>query len=279
MSNIKRVFTSRYPGGKIVEVDWSQLEIYMLQLVSGDAELAAELNAHIDLHTMMTAQIFRAKYLDVTLAIKEHDAVWTERRRQTKRARFALQYGASHLRISQLTGWSIDESKRFIKAYYDKYKGIAYYHDEVKQRVLESAKIVGVDGSVTKYKGQFINPNGRRFVFDGIDENNGRGVRFSGTQLKNYPIQGLASDFVKLMAVQLDSGLQQVAPRTLMVNTIHDSVVLDVPEEELRDVYNAIEFVYGLKAREVFSSMCYTRPVDVNVTFTYSINTDTYWSK
>jgi DNA polymerase I-like protein with 3'-5' exonuclease and polymerase domains len=279
MSNIKQAFVSRFgEDGMIVEADWSQLEIYVLQIVSGDPELRDELNSGVDLHTMMTSQLFKSTYLDVSLKIRDHDPVWTARRRNTKRARFALQYGASAQRISDLTGWSLAESKYFIKTYYEKYAKIAQYHKRVKEEVLSSAKPIGYDSAVgTKYKGQFTSPNGRRYVFDGVDKGDGAGVRFSGTQLKNYPIQGLASDFVKKAASNLHMTIKRanLDKDVLLVNTVHDSVIIDTNKTE-EEIHKVIRSAYGA-AQAVWLHMCPTCPADV--TFKYEVTTGKHWSK
>lgn len=276
MSTFKKAITSRFEGGNIVEVDWSQLEIAVLQIESGDKALEAELNDGVDLHSMMTAAIYDTSYKAVIEAIKvHHDALWIERRRQTKRARFALQYGAYPAKISKLTGWDMSFAEHFINQYYARYSGIKLWQDKVSKKVHDTSRPWGVDGT---RRGQYTSPSGRRYVFQTYPNN--RGVHnFSPNQLKNYPIQGLAADFVghmvgKLFRKVLDYDLLD---EVLLINTIHDSVLLDVHPKYNFAVRVIIDEVYG-KAQAGMIEVVQDKR-SVNIPLRYEISSGHSWSK
>jgi DNA polymerase-1 len=282
MSDIKKCFTSRWPSGYIVDVDWSQLEVVMLQVETQDSVLKRELVEGIDLHCALTADVHHVPYSVVYEAVKAGDAEWTKRRKIMKAGRFALQYGAGAKKISEQTGFSLDEAENFIKTYYAKYRGIDKWNQSVKAHVLSSAKPTGLldkDGEVV-YKGQYIGPNGRRYVFTGTKNKWGK-LSFPPTKLQNYPIQGLASDFVKMMRSRVNKEIYKhtwsTPEKILHINTVHDSIMYDcVDSEAAKYAIDCIDNVYR-KAREYLSSMLESKR-DVMVPFHYSVKTTKHWS-
>jgi DNA polymerase I-like protein with 3'-5' exonuclease and polymerase domains len=279
MSDIKKCFTSRWDTGRIVEIDWNQLEVVILAVESQDIVLTSELNDGIDLHSAMTATVYGKPYNYVKSYVDAGDDDWVGRRKKIKSARFALQYGAGAKKIAETAGWDIGEAKTFQKAYYDRYCGIFIWNQLVKNEVIKTAKPTGnvVEG-FAEYRGQYISPNGRRYVFTGR-QNKWGGISFPPTKLQNYPIQGLASDFVKMMRRVILKELYgyTLKPDILHVNTIHDSIMFDCKtgddEEFLRKIIKeqyaqASTYLYRLVHRER----------KVAVPLNYSIKSNHYWS-
>jgi DNA polymerase I-like protein with 3'-5' exonuclease and polymerase domains len=275
MSHFKKAFISRYKDdGVMFEVDWSQLEIVCQQIESQDEVLGRELRDGIDLHSAMTAEIYPERGLSYTYVaerVRAHDPVWVERRKQTKRARFALQYGAREYRISQLTGWDIPASKKFISMYEDKYVGIVRWQAMVKRDVQRSSKPCDTEGS---HKGQYTSPTGRRFVFQSDERK-----QFSPTQLKNYPIQGMASDFVALMTGKLmrDILYYGMFKWIHLVNTIHDSLVIDVHKDVLDILSDMVDTTFG-QAPEGMRELVQGKRL-VNVPIKYATTIGSSWAK
>jgi len=266
----------------IVDVDWSQLEVIMLQVETQDRCLRDELNNGIDLHCALTADVYHVPYKLVHDAVKAGDAEWTKRRKVMKAGRFAMQYGAGAKKISEQTGFSLEEAGNFIKTYYAKYPLIEAWNINIKSHVLASAKPTGMldkDGEVV-YKGQYIGPNGRRYVFTGTKNKWGK-LSFPPTKLQNYPIQGLASDFVKMMRSKVNKDIYQytygVPEKVLHINTVHDSIMYDCADEDAaKYVVDSITNVYS-KAKHYLSEMVFSKR-DVTVPFNYSIKTTKNWS-
>ena len=279
MSDIKKCFTSRWDTGRIVEIDWNQLEVVILAVESADMILTQELNEGIDLHTSMTATVYGQPYENVMNAIALGDYEWTKRRKKIKSARFALQYGAGAKKVAETAGWDLEEAKVFINKYYDRYAGIHLWNKLVENEVKRTAKPTGnvVEG-FAEYKGQYISPNGRRYVFTGR-QNKWDGISFPPTKLQNYPIQGLASDFVNMMRSVVLKELYgyTLKPDILHVNTIHDSIMFDCKtgddEEFLRKI---IKDQYG-RAPWYLSELVH-RERKVEVPLNYSIKSNHYWS-
>lgn len=112
-------------------------------------------------------------------------------------------------------------------------------------------------------------------------ENFTGGQSFSPNQMKNYPIQGLASDFVGLAGVALIRSLleqSEIGTRIFPINTIHDSMIFDVASARAEGaLFHHIHSVYG-QAKIIMESMLKgKRPV--NVPLNYTVTSGTTWSK
>lgn len=279
MSHIKECFTSRWDGGLLLEADWNQLEVVMLQIESQDQTLADELNEGVDLHCALTADVYHLPYSVVADKYRDGDEDITKKRKKMKSARFAMQYGASAPKLAATAEMSVEEAKNFISLYYSKYPGIHTWNHMVRSLVLESAKPTGeIDAEgIPVYKGQYTGPNGRRYVFTGGPKY-GK-VSFSPTKLQNYPIQGLASDFVKMMRTKVLRELYRYTYtlEAYPINTIHDSIMFDCKgNEELTEIKRHIDQVYKTSQSSLYE-MC-NRSRTVKVPIKYSIKSGPYWS-
>jgi DNA polymerase I-like protein with 3'-5' exonuclease and polymerase domains len=104
-----------------------------------------------------------------------------------------------------------------ITSFYAKYQGLYYWHEGLYQRVVLN-------------HGHLVLPTGREYQFTA--------TRFRGeqnyprTKVLNYPVQGTAADLMAIARVSLHKRLRAlVSPAILWVNTVHDSMVLDIPDE------------------------------------------------
>lgn len=280
MSNIKRCFTSRWEGGSIVEIDWAQLEVVMLQVESQDEYLGQQLREGVDLHCAMTAEVFREDYATVYRGIKDGDSHWIARRKKMKSARFALQYGAGIKKIAETSGFSEAEAKVFVDTYFTLYRGIRDWNTLVKSTVINTSKPTGEldENGELVYKGQYTSPNGRRYVFTGTKNKWGK-LSFPPTKLQNYPIQGLASDFVKMMRTKVIKKLYSYtcAGCSIPVNTIHDSVIFDCQNKDsVQMLKYIIDEKYGNAQFYLADMLGRTRRV--NVPFNYTFKVNNHWS-
>jgi DNA polymerase-1 len=201
---IKRVFVSRFDGGKIMEADFAQLEFRVAAFLSQDSVAIDEVTNGFDVHSY-TAKI-------ITEAGQPTD-------RQTAKAHtFAPLYGA--------TGFGRTPAEaQYYTHFTEKYKGIAKWHQELAKEALTTQKIT--------------TPSGRQFSFPDVRrQENGRVSYF--TQIKNYPVQSFATaDIVPLALLHIDRQLAYA--KSCIVNTVHDSIVIDVHPHEERLVLQAIQ--------------------------------------
>ena len=193
---VKKVFVSRFEGGKIMEADFAQLEFRAAAYLSQDGVAIEEVSTGFDVHAY-TAKV-------ITDAGQPTD-------RQTAKAHtFAPLYGA--------TGFGRTKAEAaYYEHFTDKYKGVAAWHSRLAKEALTT--------------GVIKTPSGREFSFPDVrPKPNGRVSHF--TQIKNYPVQSFATaDIVPLTLLHIDKQLDSM--QSCVVNTVHDSIVIDVhPDEE-----------------------------------------------
>ena len=253
-SLIKKCFTSRFDQGSIVEMDFSQLEVVGLAVLSNDQNLKDDLKNKLDLHCVNTANLYGADYSSVYSAYRSNDAVWTARRKTTKQLSFQLQYGAGVNSMAQSTGVSKTEAQNFINVYYERYWRVKEWQEEVKTQVLNNAvntnrrTKLGYPAKKSYYK----LPTGRMFTFYEYDapdfmKDKGQHTSFSPTEMKNYPVQGFSTGDFMMCAMQ---GVLNLMLRTdffggriLPISTIHDSFVFDVHKDTTIDELTQIKEV------------------------------------
>lgn len=233
---IRDYFTSRFPNGYMVEVDYSQLEIYVLAFLSGDPVLKDDLLSGKDLHSMNAALLFGPDFTD-------------KDRRNAKRMSFQLQYGAGAASMSVKLGLPKKTCQQFIDNYYNRYKRVKTYQDSNVSDAQTSRQPSEQRTKKGKPAGQYVmaSHTGRRYVFveeDAPEWLRSKTVTFSPTTLKNYPVQGLATgDIVPAMLGVLYKKLKADNLEALMVNTVHDSIMFDCPNSELHTLMALIHSV------------------------------------
>ena len=203
---VKRVFRSRWDGDKIVEADFAQLEFRVAAFLSQDKTAIEEVTTGFDVHSY-TAKVIT----DAGQRISRQDA---------KSHTFAPLYGAS--------GFGRTPAEA---AYYEqftkKYSGIAKWHKELAREALGTGKI--------------RTPSGREFAFpDVVRRSNGSVTYF--TQIKNFPVQSFATaDIVPISLIYIDKMLGINQMQSCIVNTVHDSIVIDVHPNEKEKVLRVIK--------------------------------------
>ena len=201
---VKKVFVSRFAGGKIMEADFAQLEFRAAAYLSQDGVAIEEVSTGFDVHSY-TAQV-------ITDAGQPTD-------RQTAKAHtFAPLYGATGF------GRTAAEAEYYTH-FTEKYQGIAHWHSRLAKEAIATGKIT--------------TPSGREFAFpDVVRKPNGRVSYF--TQIKNYPVQSFATaDIVPIALLHIDKLLDGM--QSCVVNTVHDSIVIDVHPDEERRVIDIIQ--------------------------------------
>jgi len=200
---VKKVFVSRWEGGKIMEADFAQLEFRAAAFLSQDAVAMAEIDTGFDVHS------YTAKVIT--------DAGQPTSRQEAKAHTFAPLFGA--------TGYGRSKAE---EAYYihftEKYEGIAAWHKSLADEAIRFQKITNVSG--------------RQYAFPDVKRNKRGGVSHF-TMIKNYPVQGFATgDVVPVILNEIDKRLASL--HSVLVNSVHDSFIIDIHPEEEEDVIQII---------------------------------------
>ncbi len=200
---VKKVFVSRWDGGKIMEADFAQLEFRAAAFLSQDGVAIEEVSTGFDVHSY-TAKVISA-------------AGQPTNRQDAKAHTFAPLYGA--------TGYGRTPAEaEYYTHFNDKYKGVSVWHSKLAKEALST--------------GMIRTPSGREFAFpDVVRKSSGRVSHF--TQIKNYPVQSFATaDIVPIALMHIEGLLSDM--KSCIVNTVHDSIVIDVHPDEEQEVIEAI---------------------------------------
>lgn len=253
--SVKNHFTSRYAGGSIVEMDFSQLEVIGLAILSDDLNLKQDITDGLDLHSANTATLHGVDYQYVCDQVDKNKSEWVQKRKVVKIFSFQLQYGAGAKTMAESAGVTIIEAKKFIETYYARYPAVKLWQDRCIEQVTAYSE---PSNAKTKLgypaaSGTLTSPTGRWYSFREHDapqfmKDKGIHTSFSPTQIKNYPVQGFSTgDVVPLALGKVFRYLlhSESNERIKFVNTVHDSLIFDVhPDldiQVLRDIKAILE--------------------------------------
>lgn len=247
-SEIKSYFDSRYPDGYVVSADYSQLEVVWQAYLANDKQMKRDIIHGVDFHCKRLALKTGESYDSIVHKSKVlKDPEYVLARKKIKTFSFQRSYGAGAETISAATGMSVQEVKEIIKLEEKTYPGLTQYYNKVKAEVERSTvrgkykTEAGVDAGV----GFFKSCTGRVYHFIQRDapeflKRDGILVSYSPTVIKNYPVQGGATgDLVPVMMAELHQRLLRIpgyGNHFVLINQVHDSIMLDVSADYLEDV-------------------------------------------
>lgn len=234
MTQIKECFVSRFDGGKLVQFDYSQIEVVVLAFLSGDANLKQDVRDGMDLHCKRLAYKLGETYDVVKRLYDGGDKTIKAMRTEVKGISFKRSYGAGATSIAKSMGISKEDAEDFIRREEELYPSVVEYqnrcYDAVKRSRTPSIK--RSPSGLPLGSGRLLSVTGRRYCFYEYESKyKEKTASFSPTEVKNYPVQGLAGELLRIaygdVAERLISD-PDLYEHAKLVNTVHDSIVLDV---------------------------------------------------
>jgi len=201
-------------GKKLVSADYSQFELRLAAVLSGDQALIADFNSGVDIHTKTAADVFGVPMSEVTKA----------QRRAAKTINFGVMYGMSAKGLADATGMGYYEAKKFIDDYFEVRKPIREYLD----KILNQAREQGYEE--TYY--------GRRRPTPDVKSANHIIRQGAERAAQNMPIQGTEADLMKKAMIQVDAKLPDGADLILQV---HDSLIVECDESQVEKVSEILQ--------------------------------------
>jgi len=206
---IRRAFIPGEKGWKLLDADYSQIELRIVAHLSKDAAMIEAFRNDEDIHTATAARVFNIDPKEMTPEI----------RRRAKEINFGIIYGMGAYGLSQRLGISVDEAQNFITNYYAQYSGV-------------NAFMMGTIADAHK-KGYVTTMLNRRRILPDINSDNRRASEFAERAAINTPIQGTAADLIKIAMINIHRRLQKENLRARMILQVHDELVFEAPEDEL----------------------------------------------
>ncbi len=196
-------------GRKFVSADYSQFELRLAAILSGDTALVSDFNSGVDIHTKTAADVFNIPM----------DQVTKDQRRAAKTINFGVMYGMSAKGLADATGMNVGEAKQFIADYFEIRKPIREYLDSVLKQARE-------DGYVETYYG-------RRRPTPDVKSSNFIVRQAAERAAQNMPIQGTEADLMKRAMIKVDGLLPDGADLILQ---IHDSMIVECSNSQVEEV-------------------------------------------
>ena len=237
--NVKSAFVSRWGDlGAIVNIDWKSLEFMVAQILCNDPQMTADILNGVDIHRETASVVFRVPKEQVT----------DKQRTMAKRASFALLYGGSAKgSVGDIFHKDELKAQNFIDTFYNKYKKLKQWHTTMFDLAKSKLKSTGV-----LYKGFYVkkavlpNISGRLLAYEeatGYKETALEMPKLFSSITKNYPVQSLGADIVLSMLGILFRKLIKHRDQCLLINTVHDSIVIDCKKEFLQSLIKGAKLI------------------------------------
>ncbi|HEV8675626.1 MAG TPA: DNA polymerase [Methylomirabilota bacterium] len=195
-------------GWRFLAADYSQIELRIFAHLSGEEALLDAFRRNEDIHTRTAAEILHVAPADVT----------PEMRRLAKVVNFGILYGISGFGLAQAASIDRRDAQRYIEAYFAAHPKVRAYIDRT---VAEGRE-----------RGYVTTLLGRRRYLPELTARNPQVRAAAERMASNAPIQGTASDIIKLAMVRLAAVLAERGRRTRMLLQVHDELLFEVPEGE-----------------------------------------------
>jgi DNA polymerase-1 len=199
-------------GWRFVAADYSQIELRILAQLSGEPGIIESFQRGEDIHTRTACEVFKVPPESVT----------SLQRTIAKSANYAILYGVSAFGLSQATKIDQKEAQRYISAYFAAHPLVRAFIDRTLAEGRER-------GYVTTLLGR------RRYLPD-LRSQNSVARNAAERMAMNAPVQGTASDMIKIAMVHVHEALRARGLRARMLLQVHDELLFEAPPEEVTAV-------------------------------------------
>lgn len=213
---IRKVFIAD-EHSKLVDADYSQVELRVLAHMSGDKHMIEAFQNDIDIHSKTASQIFGVDVNDVS----------SKQRSEAKAINFGIVYGKTDFGLSQDLNIPVPQAKAYIESYFANYDKIKVFMDDAIKNATDNGYALTIF-------------NRRRYIPE-INSSNfmvrNQGKRFA----MNAPIQGSAADIIKIAMVNVFTRLKDENLKSRLILQVHDELIVEAVEEELDKVCNIVK--------------------------------------
>ncbi len=205
------------PGNVLMSADYSQIELRLMAHFSGDTLLVDAYQTGKDIHTLTAAEVFE---VDAATMDKETRA-------RAKAVNFGIVYGISPYGLAVQLGIDQKVAREYIERYFDRYKGVRRFIDEMLE-------VVRREGAVRTFFGR-VRP------IPDISSRNPNMRGFAERTAVNTPLQGTAADLIKVAMIRLDAAMRERGLKSRMTLQVHDELLFDVVPEERAEMGDLVK--------------------------------------
>lgn len=232
---IREAFVVR-EGYRLISLDYSQVELRLLALVTKDPVMVDSFAKDQDVHVRTASEIFEVAPEQVT----------KEQRAAAKTINFGILYGMGSLRLSQTLNIPRKQAQNYLDIYFEKYAGIFRWKADCLKAAHESFEVRTLFGR----KRNLVELKSK----SGMDRARGERIAI------NTPIQGTAADIIKKAMIDTDAYLTRTFPNAHLIMQVHDELVIEAPAEHAETI-----------ARDVAQIMARGHGLDVDLKVEYGI--------
>ncbi len=238
--DIRKAFTAK-KDHLLISADYNQIEMRILADLADVKELKKAFKNKEDIHSLTASQIFN---IDIKKVNQDH-------RRKAKAINFGIIYGISQYGLAKQINVSNYEAEEFLNSYFAKFPEIKVYMDNTIKFCRKS--------------GYVNNIFGRRSHFNGINDKNFNVRNFQERAAINAPIQGSASEVMRLAMIRLDKRLSdQKNSNSKILLQIHDELIFEIPKKDEKAMIKLIEKEMTSVAQSDYHSFSTPLTVDIN---------------
>jgi DNA polymerase I len=213
---IRRAFVPE-KGNKLISADYSQLELRLLAHITRDEVMLDAFQKNEDIHARTARLVFGAVTPEEL----------KEARRFAKIVNFAIAYAIEPWGLSQRVGISRQEARKVIDDYYATYKGVRRYMDEIPLQAREHGFVRSLYGRIRPLAG--------------INDRNANIRKAAEREAINMPIQGTASDIVKIAMLHADEAFRRERLDAKMLMQVHDELLVECPADQAEQVAKTLK--------------------------------------
>jgi DNA polymerase-1 len=199
-------------GWRFVAADYSQIELRILAHLSGEPAIIEAFRRGEDIHTRTACDVFKVSPGDVTFL----------QRTIAKSANYAILYGVSAFGLSQATKIDQSEARRYISDYFATHPHVRAFID----RTLAEGRQRGYVSTLL----------GRRRYLPDLKATNPVARNAAERMAMNAPVQGTASDMIKIAMVRVHEALRARGLAARMLLQVHDELLFEAPPDEVEAV-------------------------------------------
>ena len=226
----------------LISADYNQIEMRILADLADVKELKKAFKNNEDIHSLTASQIFNVDIKKVN----------SDQRRKAKAINFGIIYGISQYGLAKQINVSNFEAEKFLNAYFAKFPEIKVYMDQTIKFCRKS--------------GYVNNIFGRRSHFMSINDKNYNIRNFQERAAINAPIQGSASEIMRLAMIRLSKRFEeQKLEKTKMLLQIHDELIFETPKKEIKRISDVIIEEMTSVANSDHHSFSIPLTVDINI--------------
>lgn len=218
-SRIRKAFI---PENKLNQVllsaDYSQIELRLLAHCSGDENLINAFKSGEDIHAQTAAKVFDVPLNEVT----------KDMRSKAKAVNFGIVYGQTRWGLASSLGISANEAQLFIDKYFMTYPRVKEYMENAIQDAYKYGYAKTIYGR-------------KRYLLDELMSSNHNIKEFAQRAAINTPLQGAASDLIKIAMIDLDKKLEENHLKSKMIMQVHDELILETYNDELEQVQKLVQ--------------------------------------